>query len=374
MPLDPQRVQAVFLSAVECHEPAARAAVLDRECSTDLELRRRVEALLIACEEPNSILDRPIVGPAGHGIAPLTGREDHAPEGTGAESPLVAFEGPNPTIGFLPDADSSSGDGSWEMTKRAVPAISGYEILGELGRGGMGVVYKARQIRLNRPCALKMILGGAHANDEAAFRFLAEAEAIARLQHPNVVQIHHVGVADGLPFFELEYVDGGSLDRRLNGTPWPSRRAAELIESVVRGVTEAHRLGIVHRDLKPGNVLLAADGTPKITDFGLAKSLDSDSDLTRTDSIMGSPSLHGPRAGRGQHQAGRAARRRLRPGRDPVRASDRRSAVPGYNGPGGSRSGQERRAGAAVAAGFRPAARHGDDRAEMLAEAAGEAL
>src|SRR5262249_5904370 len=96
--------------------------------------------------------------------------------------------------------------------ERPLPAIAGYEILGELGRGGMGVVYRAGDVLLNRPCALKMILAGAHANDEAAVRFLAEAEAVARLQHPNIVQIHHVGEADGLPFFELEYVDGGSLD------------------------------------------------------------------------------------------------------------------------------------------------------------------
>ena len=207
----------------------------------------------------------------------------------------------NPTIGLLPDADSTSGGGAAsEMTDRAVPAIAGYEILGELGRGGMGVVYRARQVRLNRPCVLKMILGGAHAGAEAAARFLAEAEAVARLQHPNIVQIHHIGEADGLPFFELEYVDGGSLDRRLDGTPWPARRAAELIESLARGVAEAHRLGIVHRDLKPGNILLAADGTPKITDFGLAKSLAADSGLTRTDSIMGSPGYMAPEQAEGK--------------------------------------------------------------------------
>ena len=186
------------------------------------------------------------------------------------------------------------------MTNRAVPAIAGYEILGELGRGGMGVVYRARQVRLNRPCVLKMILGGAHAGAEAAARFLAEAEAVARLQHPNIVQIHHIGEADGLPFFELEYVDGGSLDRRLDGTPWPARRAAELVEALARGVAEAHRQGIVHRDLKPGNVLLAADGTPKITDFGLAKSLAADSGLTRTDSIMGSPGYMAPEQAEGK--------------------------------------------------------------------------
>ena len=202
---------------------------------------------------------------------------------------------------MIPDADYTRGVGTvLETPSRAVPAISGYEILGELGRGGMGVVYRARQVRLNRACALKMILGGAHASPEAATRFLAEAEAVARLQHANIVQIHHIGEADGLPFFELEYVDGGSLDRRLNGTPWPARRAAELIEPLARGVAEAHRQGIVHRDLKPGNVLLAADGTPKITDFGLAKSLAADSGLTRTDSIMGSPGYMAPEQAEGK--------------------------------------------------------------------------
>ena len=185
-------------------------------------------------------------------------------------------------------------------TNRAVPAIEGYEVLGELGRGGMGVVYRARQIQLNRPCVLKMILAGVHADAEATLRFLAEAEAVARLQHPNIVQIRNIGEAEGLPYFELEYVEGGSLDRRLDGTPWPAPRAAALVEALARGVAEAHRVGIIHRDLKPGNVLLAADGTPKVTDFGLAKALGSDVGLTRTDSILGSPRYMSPEQATGK--------------------------------------------------------------------------
>src|SRR5262249_37407216 len=125
-----------------------------------------------------------------------------------------------------------------ERASRAAPAVQGYEVLGELGRGGMGVVYRARQIRLNRPCVLKMILAGAHADADSVARFLGEAEAVARLQPPHIVQIHHIGEADGLPYFELEYVAGGSLDRRLDGTPWPARRAADLVEALARGVTE----------------------------------------------------------------------------------------------------------------------------------------
>jgi WD40 repeat protein len=182
----------------------------------------------------------------------------------------------------------------------ALPTIAGYEILGELGRGGMGIVYHARQLGLDRPCALKMILAGAHADAVASLRFLGEAEAVAKLQHPNVVQIYHVGQADGLPFFELEYVDGGSLDRTLDGVPWPPRKAAALLEALARGVAEAHRLGVVHRDLKPSNILLAAGGTPKIADFGLAKRLNVESGLTATDTILGSPSYMAPEQAEGR--------------------------------------------------------------------------
>src|SRR5271155_1640977 len=136
MLLDPKHVQAVFLSAVECHEPAARAAVLDRECSTDAELRRRVEALLLAHEQPDSLLDQPIVRPASHGIVLLTGPNDNGGDGTGAESPIGESSGSNPTIGILRDADPSrGGDATWKLTNRPVPTIAGYQILGELGRG-----------------------------------------------------------------------------------------------------------------------------------------------------------------------------------------------------------------------------------------------
>ena len=184
-------------------------------------------------------------------------------------------------------------DGS-SSPDRPVPTIPGYEIADEVGRGAMGVVYRARQVFLNRPCALKLILAGAHADPVAAVRFLGEAEAVARIQHPNIVQIHAMGDAGGLPFLELEYLAGGSLDRVLDGTPWPSRRAAALVEALALGVAEAHRLQIIHRDLKPSNILMAADGTPKIADFGLAKSLDADSGLTATGSILGTPSYMAP--------------------------------------------------------------------------------
>jgi WD40 repeat protein/serine/threonine protein kinase len=174
------------------------------------------------------------------------------------------------------------------------PTVPGYEILGVLGRGGMGVVYQARQARLKRVVALKMILAGAHAAPEDLERFRREGEAVARLKHPNIVQIYDVGEHGGLPFFSLEYVDGGSLAKKLGGAPLPARQAAELVATLAQAVQAAHEHGIVHRDLKPANILLTVDGTPKITDFGLAKQLDDDSAQTQSGAILGTPSYMAP--------------------------------------------------------------------------------
>jgi serine/threonine protein kinase len=186
--------------------------------------------------------------------------------------------------------------------------IPGYEILGELGRGGMGVVCKARQVKLNRLVALKMILAGPHADEPELVRFRAEAEAVARLQHPHIVQIFEVSEQDGRPFFSLEYVAGGSLADKLVGTPWPAQRAAELVETLARAVHAAHQQGIVHRDLKPANVLLTPDGQPKITDFGLAKRLDADKGQTQSGAIVGTPSYMAPeQAGGKAREVGPAA-------------------------------------------------------------------
>ncbi|HYT87381.1 MAG TPA: protein kinase, partial [Gemmataceae bacterium] len=181
-----------------------------------------------------------------------------------------------------------------------VPGRDDYEVLGVLGRGGMGVVYKARQKSLNRLVALKMVLAGSHASDVELARFKREAEAVAQLQHPNIVQIYEVGERDGRPFFSLEYVDGGSLAQKLNGTPLPARQAAQLLEMLARAAHYAHARGIVHRDLKPANVLLTGDSVPKITDFGLAKRLEDDSGNTGTDAIMGTPSYMAPEQASGK--------------------------------------------------------------------------
>ncbi len=172
-------------------------------------------------------------------------------------------------------------------------SVPGYEVLGELGRGGMGIVYKARQAALGRVVALKVVQPGAHVQEQALARFRAEAQAVARVQHPNIVQIYEVGEHQGLPYFSLEFCPGGSLDRQLDGTPWLGRRAARLVESLARAVQAAHDRGVVHRDLKPGNILLAEDGTPKISDFGLARRLD-EAALTGTSEVLGTPCYMAP--------------------------------------------------------------------------------
>jgi serine/threonine protein kinase len=188
-----------------------------------------------------------------------------------------------------------------ELNRAALEALraAGYEVEGELGRGGMGVVYRARKVALNRTCALKMILAGGHAGSAASKRFMAEAETIARLRHPDVVQIYHVGEADGLPYLELEYFPGGSLDRVLDGTPWPAIDAAELVVALTDSIAAAHQQGVIHRDLKPANILLDEDGRPKVADFGLAKVLDSDDGLTKTQMVLGSPCYMAPEQAEG---------------------------------------------------------------------------
>jgi serine/threonine protein kinase len=203
------------------------------------------------------------------------------------------------------------------------PTVPGYEILGELGRGGMGIVYQARQVALQRTVALKMILNGVHAGPKELGRFRAEAAVIARLQHPNIVQIYDVGEVAGRPYFVLEFVAGGSLAQYLHGKPQPMRQAATLIETLARAIHAAHVSGVVHRDLKPENILLtevrsqepevrgqeAAFLTPdsrplapvpKIADFGLAKRVEGDEEApglrssTVSEEVLGTPHYMAP--------------------------------------------------------------------------------
>ncbi|QEL19610.1 serine/threonine-protein kinase [Limnoglobus roseus] len=189
----------------------------------------------------------------------------------------------------------------------AVPAVDGYDVLGVVGNGGMGIVYRANHRRLGRVVALKMILAGDTADRQQLARFQDEARAVAALQHPNIVQVYEAGEAAGRPFLVLEFVSGGSLADHLGGTPIDPRRAAELSRTLAQAVQHAHDRGIVHRDLKPGNVLLDPDGTPKVTDFGLAKRLGDDSARTRTGTAIGSPSYMPPEQAAGDRTVGPAA-------------------------------------------------------------------
>jgi serine/threonine-protein kinase len=184
-----------------------------------------------------------------------------------------------------------------------LPRVPGYEVEAVLGRGGVGIVFRARHLRLNRTVALKMLLGGDYAGSRELARFQREAEAVAGLRHPNVVQAHDIGDCDGRPYFTMELVDGGSLARKLAGTAQPAREAAQLAATLAGAVQAAHASGVVHRDLKPANVLLTADGTPKVTDFGLARRLEHDAGLTRTGVVVGTPSYMAPEQARGQAHA-----------------------------------------------------------------------
>ena len=183
------------------------------------------------------------------------------------------------------------------------PRVKGYDIVGELGRGGMGVVYKAKQRGLNRLVAIKMVLAGEHAGQDALARFKTEAEAVASIQHANIVQIYEVGDKNGVPYFSLEYIDGGSLQQKIDGKPQAPREAAEIAHQLALAMQSVHERGVIHRDLKPANVLMTLHGTPKITDFGLAKRVDVDSSQTRTGSLMGTPSYMAPEQARGDTHA-----------------------------------------------------------------------
>jgi serine/threonine protein kinase len=201
-------------------------------------------------------------------------------------------DGPGPAGGGAEPDESPELEG---------PVVApGFRIVGELGRGGMGTVYKAWQLSLKRFVAIKVLRMDAYADAGATARFQSEAEAAARFQHPNIVQVYEVGEHDGLGYLVLEYAAGGGLDRRLAESLQDPRSSARLIETLARAIHFAHERGIIHRDLKPANVLLTEDGVPKITDFGLAKLLEREEELTAHGEILGTPSYMAPEQVRGQ--------------------------------------------------------------------------
>jgi len=305
-----RRLQAGDAARVETYLGRYPELARDRDVvlqliGTEYELRRETDPYLSPAEFEHRFPD---LGTELnlHRKAPLPGPGDRTPHPTEAlQRGVVSTRRARPS---LQDA--------------ALPTVPGYEIAEEIGRGGMGVVYKARHQALGRWVALKMVLAGAHAGRTERERFRAEAEAAAALQHPNIVQVHEVGDHDGCPYLALEYVAGCSLAQRLAGQPVSPRHAAEMVETLARAMHFAHQRGVIHRDLKPANILLSAEcsvlsaeknesdhklstqhsalstpqalSTPKITDFGLARRLSSDDALTCSGAILGTPSYIAP--------------------------------------------------------------------------------
>src|SRR5947207_3262345 len=225
-------------------------------------------------------------------------------------------------LGILPDAvaevDSSAGSldelsrdnakptsGVKEAVRAAtmLGELGDYELLEEIGRGGQGVVFRARQKSLNRTVALKVISLGQWASKAHLKRFRLEAEAAARLEHPGIVPIHEIGERDGSCYFSMKFIEGGQLDEVARREPIPIRRAVELMANVARTVHYAHEHGILHRDIKPGNILLDAKGEPHLTDFGLARLVESESSVTHTLDVLGTPSYMAPEQAIGNNAA-----------------------------------------------------------------------
>ncbi|MFM7161530.1 MAG: serine/threonine-protein kinase, partial [Planctomycetaceae bacterium] len=221
-----------------------------------------------------------------------------------------AAEGGGDELATLPPAarDSGStltlpaggGNGKQAGAAAAVRYFGNYELVHEIARGGMGVVYKAVQVNLNRTVALKMILAGQLASQEEVSRFYMEAEAAANLDHPGIVPIYEIGAHGDQHFFTMGYVEGKSLQQLVQQGPLPPREAAELMRKIAEAIGYAHEKGVVHRDLKPANVLLDQQGEPKVTDFGLARRLQDDSGLTKTGAVMGTPSYMPPEQAAGK--------------------------------------------------------------------------
>ncbi|MGA2255843.1 MAG: serine/threonine-protein kinase [Thermoguttaceae bacterium] len=240
--------------------------------------------------------------------------ESPTPEGYRTEHPKLDFEPladlfaeASPPVPARPDGATG------QFTPSGIQPPSGelprirylgdYELVEEIARGGMGVVYKARQISLNRTVAVKMILAGQLATKADHDRFHSEAQAAALLDHPNIVPIFEVGEHQGQHYFSMGYVDGSSLSARLAEGPLPPKEAAELVSVLAEAVEYAHRQGVIHRDIKPSNILIDCKGRPRITDFGLAKRVDSGSDFTATGQVLGTPSYMPPEQAAGQINA-----------------------------------------------------------------------
>ncbi|MFP6600984.1 MAG: serine/threonine-protein kinase, partial [Pirellulaceae bacterium] len=269
-------------------------AILSRLLAQEVKLRMALGETPSSSEYQQRFPGVEIEFPATDQASQDTGIRSEDDVDTQREMPTMAPE----STAEPADLDSATMADVQQPVKRKIMLegdfVPGYDLLGELGRGGMGVVYQARDQKLKRIVAIKMILSGVHASEEDMQRFQVEAEAVAKLQHPNIVQIFEVGEHKGNPYISLEYQEGGGLDKKIEGTPQNVEESAQLIETLARAMQVAHSQDIIHRDLKPANILLSADGEPKITDFGLAKRMDEDSNQTKSGAVMGTPSYMAP--------------------------------------------------------------------------------
>jgi WD40 repeat protein/Tfp pilus assembly protein PilF len=294
----PERFRQLIANELDAAEAAALEDHVEACAPCQQALARLVDAPGIGARpgvaNDGTTEPRPADGAADPAEAFLRQLAEHPPASVRLpDGAPIADTFPSVTVGI--DAPRGAAAG-W-------PVIAGFEIRGELGRGGMGVVYQARQVALNRLVALKMILAGNHADAEKQRRFRVEAEAIARLRHPNFVQVHDHGHSDGHAYLALEFVEGGTLAQKAAGVPQPPAQAAQLVETLAAAIQHAHQHGLVHRDLKPTNVLFTADGVAKITDFGLAKRLEEATAETASGALLGTPSYMAPEQAAGHGKA-----------------------------------------------------------------------
>ncbi len=255
----PPDEESIFNAARALTDPDRRAEYLRAACKGDRQRRRNIDELLAAAEEADAFFSEPAAAFAH------------------SRSDTVILKKPGSVMRYFGD----------------------YEVEAEIGRGGMGVIYRARQASLDRKVAIKMILSGNLADENEVRRFQTEAEAAANLRHPNIVSIHEIGVHDGQRYYSMDLVEGGNLEERIRREPLAPGDAAKCLKSVAEAVAYANEKGILHRDLKPQNILLDNDGNPHVTDFGLAKRMESGTQLTLSGSIMGSPGFMAPEQAEG---------------------------------------------------------------------------
>jgi predicted Ser/Thr protein kinase len=307
------RVKEIFVAALDLEPGAERTAYLDEACQGDAKLRLRVDVLLRAHERARDVLgptDEPVIdeptalltaNPLAAAVPASTLAADS--DTTAAHATLDEVPARNRrTTEVTVDRIGDAGGNGLQRGNR-VRYFGDYEIHQELGRGGMGVVYHARQVTLNRPVALKMIKAGVLADDVELRRFQNEAEAVAQLDHPGIVPVYEVGEHEGQRYFSMKLIPGGSLGDRLGAYKDDPRAAAALLAVVAEAVQHAHARGILHRDLKPANILLDDRGQPLVTDFGLAKKLEESIELTHSGAIMGTPAYMAPEQSLGRRGA-----------------------------------------------------------------------